>query len=235
MSRIIHKNCEKTKKNYPLFSEVKQNPIVLNWLKGSYFVTKKMDFTEHGFNHAEFVAKRAEYISSSIGLSRHNQDLSITASLCHDIGNFLSRTHHHYFGSILFFNIFQNTIDIKDLTILMQAIANHDKEEMKFTHPAQAITVIADKSDVRRQRVLESDLEKIKESIHYRVNYSTIENKLLVDKKKKTITLKLKVDKKFSKVMEYFEIFTERMNYCRVAAEYLGYKFNLVINDFKLL
>jgi len=35
--------------------------------------------------------------------------------------------------------------------------------------------------------------------------------------------------------MEYFEIFTERMAYCRRAADYFGYKFSLVINNFKLL
>ncbi len=235
MGRIIHKKCKQTAENFPIFTQVKENPIVLSWLKKSYFVTKKMDFTEHGFNHAEFVAKRAKYISSSLGLSKYNQDLSMTGALCHDIGNFLSRTHHHYFGSILFFNIFQNKIKIEDLTILMQVIANHDKEGMKFTHPASAITVIADKSDVRRERVLENDLEKIKESIHYRVNYATVDNELLIDKKKKTITLKLKIDKKFCRVMEYFEIFMDRMNYCRIAAEYLGYDFKLVINDFKLL
>jgi hypothetical protein len=117
----------------------------------------------------------------------------------------------------------------------MQAVANHDKEDMKLVHPVAAITVIADKSDVRRERVLETDLEKIQEDIHDRVNYSTIENKLTVNPQKKTITLKLKIDTNVCPVMEYFEIFTSRMNYCRISAEYLGYHFSLIINDFKLL
>ena len=117
----------------------------------------------------------------------------------------------------------------------MQAIANHDKEDMKLVHPVAAIVIIADKSDVRRERVLETDIEKIKTDIHDRVNYATIENKMTIDDKKKAITLKLKIDNKFCSIMEYFEIFTERMNYCRLSAEYLGYHFGLVINDFKLL
>lgn len=219
----------------PIFTLVQKNPMIITWLKSSYFVTKEMAFTEHGFDHAEFVSKRALHIASHLGLSKHEQDLSVAASFCHDVGNFLSRTNHHYFGSILFFNIFQNEIDSKDLTILMQSIANHDKEDMKFTHPSAAITVIADKSDVRRDRVLEGDMQKIKESIHYRVNYATVKNKLLIDNKKKKITLELKIDKNYCEVMEYFEIFTGRMNYCRIAAKYLGYSFNLVINNFKLL
>ncbi len=222
-------------KDFPIFTLVKQNPIVLTWLSNSYFITKKMSYTEHGRKHADFVAHRALKISEEMGLSKHLQDLCLTAALCHDVGNFLSRTYHHYYGSILFFNIFQNQIPIKDLTILMQAIANHDKEDMKLVHPVSAITIIVDKSDVRRDRVLEKDIIKIKEDIHDRVNYATIGNELMVNKNKKTITLKLKIDTKICKVMEYFEIFIDRMNYCRLSAEYLGYKFSLIINDFKLL
>jgi len=194
-----------------------------------------MSLTEHGLKHAEFVSLRALDIAKGIGLNAKNQDLVLSASYTHDIGNFLSRTYHHYFGSMLLFDILREKIDIKDLTIIMQAIANHDKEDMKLVHPVAAITVIADKSDVRRERVLETDLKKIQEDIHDRVNYSTIENKLTVNSQKKTITLKLKIDTNVCPVMEYFEIFTSRMNYCRISAEYLGYHFSLIINDFKLL
>lgn len=194
-----------------------------------------MSLTEHGLKHAEFVSLRALDIAKGIGLNAKNQDLVLSASYTHDIGNFLSRTYHHYFGSMLLFDILREKIDIKDLTIIMQAIANHDKEDMKLVHPVAAITVIADKTDVRRERVLETDLKKIQEDIHDRVNYSTIENKLTVNSQKKTITLKLKIDTNVCPVMEYFEIFTSRMNYCRISAEYLGYHFSLIINDFKLL
>lgn len=220
---------------YPIFEQIKSNDIISAWLRNSYFITKEMSLTEHGLKHAEFVSLRALDIAKGIGLNAKNQDLVLSASYTHDIGNFLSRTYHHYFGSMLLFDILREKIDIKDLTIIMQAIANHDKEDMKLVHPVAAITVIADKSDVRRERVLETDLEKIQEDIHDRVNYSTIENKLTVNSQKKTITLKLKIDTNVCPIMEYFEIFTSRMNYCRISAEYLGYHFSLIINDFKLL
>ncbi|HRZ29595.1 MAG TPA: HD domain-containing protein [Candidatus Paceibacterota bacterium] len=194
-----------------------------------------MSLTEHGLKHAEFVSNRALEIAKSIGLNAKHQDLILVASYTHDIGNFLSRTYHHYLGSMFLFEIFKEKIDIKDLTIIMQAVANHDKEEMKLVHPVSAVIVIADKSDVRRERVLEKDGQKIQADIHDRVNYATIENKILISIDKKTITLKLKIDTKVCPIMEYFEIFTTRMNYCRLSAEYLGYHFSLIINNFKLL
>ena len=97
------------------------------------------------------------------------------------------------------------------------------------------MAVLADKSDVHRSRVTVKKMKKIKDDIHDRVNYATNQSFINADRKKKTITLTLKIDTKFVPVMEYFEIFTDRMVYCRQAAKYLGYKFHLIINRFKLL
>jgi uncharacterized protein len=221
--------------NFPMFNIIKENEIIKTWLCNSYHITKEMSLTEHGLKHAEFVSQRALEIAKKLNLDKRNQDLSLSAAYTHDIGNFLSRTYHHYFGSMLLFDILKDKINIKDLTIIMQAVANHDKEDMKLVHPVSAITIIADKSDVRRERVLEHDIKKIKEDIHDRVNYATIDNKLTIDFSNKTITLKLKIDTNVCPIMEYFEIFTARMNYCRLSAEYLGYHFSLIINNFKLL
>jgi len=61
------------------------------------------------------------------------------------------------------------------------------------------------------------------------------QSKISIDKKQKRITLTLTIDTKITPIMEYFEIFTQRMVYCRKAANYLGYNFGLEINNFKLL
>src|SRR3989338_9045320 len=106
---------------------------------------------------------------------------------------------------------------------------------MNFTHNISAILVLADKSDVDRSRVTEKSIEKIKEDIHDRVNYAARESEIVVDKQKKKITLALKIDTNFCPVIEYFEVFTERMVFCRKAAQFLGYDFGLVINKFRLL
>ena len=117
----------------------------------------------------------------------------------------------------------------------MQAITFHDRSEMVLSSPISAITIIADKSDVRRSRVTETKMQKIRDDIHDRVNYATKKSNIRIDKKKKTVTLVLKIDTNFVPVIEYFEIFTDRMVYCRKAANFLHYKFGLVINNFKLL
>jgi len=162
-------------------------------------------------------------------------ELAGIAGFCHDMGNFMTRTYHHYYGALLFHQIFQNDFSPKELSWIMQAIVNHDKYTMKLTNPISAIVVIADKSDVSRSRVKIFSLDELKVDIHDRVNYAATSSGLKIDRIKKKIVLTIKIDRKYVPIMEYFEIFTERMAYCRQAADYLGYKFSLVINNFKLL
>ena len=216
-------------------SQVKQNPQILEFIHQTEIALAVSGFTEHGLNHSNLVAARARTVAKEIGLTKRQQELSAIAGFCHDMGNFLSRTYHHYLGAILFHQVFHEVADPKDLSLIMQAIANHDKEEMKFSNPISAVLVLADKSDVRRQRVIVRELDKIKADIHDRVNYATKTSKLGINKRRKRITLTLKINTNFVPVMDYFEIFTERMVYCREAAKYLGYQFGLVINNFKLL
>jgi len=49
------------------------------------------------------------------------------------------------------------------------------------------------------------------------------------------VKLKLAVDTHFSSVMDYFEIFMNRMILCRKAAETLGLQFKLIINEQQLI
>jgi len=217
------------------FTKVKNNSQILEFIKQSEKALKNEGYTNHGLLHTQLVADRARTIAKEIGLSIEEQEMAAISGFCHDMGNFLSRSHHHYFGALLFYQVFKDEFPIVQLSIIMQAIAVHDKEEMNFSHPLSALLVIADKSDVRKERVDSKNLKEIEKDIHDRVNYATYWSKLKIDKNKKKIILTLKIDTKFVSIMEYFEIFTERMVYCRKAAKYLGYKFGLVINDFKLL
>jgi len=216
-------------------AKVNNNSEILEFIKRSEIVLKEASYTEHGLPHAQLVSDRARNLAKEIGLAKKEQELAAVSAFCHDMGNFLSRTKHHYFGALLFHQIFQRQFPIGETSIVMEAIANHDKEELKFANPISAILVIADKSDVRRSRVYDGRIEEIKNDIHDKVNYATTLSRLKIGKKTKAITLTLEIDTDFVPVMEYFEIFTERMVYCRKAAEYLGYHFGLVINNFKLL
>jgi uncharacterized protein len=217
------------------FEQVQNNPQVLEFIQQSDDALAASGYTEHSLSHANFVAERARIIAKKIGFSKQKQELASIAGFCHDMGNFLSRSHHHYLGALLFHQIFQQDFSPRELAIITQAISSHDKDEMKFSAPVSAIVVLADKTDVRRSRVTNKTDCRIREDIHDRVNFATTISKIKVDQKKKLITSVLKIDSNFVPIMEYFEIFTERMIYCRKAAEFLGYKFGLVINNFKLL
>jgi len=216
-------------------NDVKKDPQILNFIKQTDDALQALAYTNHGLRHTNLVADRSLAIAKAIGLSPREAELGAIAGFCHDIGNFMTRTYHHYYGALLFHQIFQGKFSPEEASTIMQAIANHDKDEMDFTHKISAILVLADKSDVSRSRVVDTSAENIKRDIHDRVNYATVESKVRVDNEKKRITLVLKIDTNFCPIIEYFEIFTDRMVFCRKAAEFLGYKFALVINTFRLL
>jgi len=216
-------------------SQVKKNPYLLEFVKQTEKRLCVLKYTNHGLDHIDLVAARARTLAKEVGLNKEDQELAAIAAFSHDVGNFLSRTYHHYLGSMVFQQLFQKDFTPVELAKIMQAIVNHDKDEMEFTDPISAVVILADKSDVRRSRVTIRDQKFIQEDIHNRVNFATEYNKLDIETRAKRIVLRLKIDVKFVPIMEYFEIFTERMVYCRKAAQCLGYKFGLVINDFKLL
>lgn len=217
------------------FDDVKNNPYVLEFIKQTDMALDSIGYTDHGMRHAELVAKRARELAMDIGLNERDQELSAMAGFCHDMGNFLSRTNHHYWAALLFSQIFMSRAEPSELSVLIQAISNHDREEMRFTNKISAVTVLADKSDVHQSRVKQTDLKKIEDDLHDRVNYAVEKSEIKVDGKKKEINLVIKINTNLCPIMEYFAIFTQRMMYCREAADSLGYSFGLEINHFNLL
>lgn len=210
--------------------KIKENEYLQEFIEQSNEATLAQGYNEHGLRHITVVSNRARKIAQGIKLSDKKQELASIAAYCHDMGNFLTRTNHHYFGATLFMQLFKDNFTPKDLAIIMQAISNHDKNEMKFSNKVAAIVVLADKSDVHFTRVD----KRTRNDTHRRVNLATKESKIEVNDDKKKIILTLKIIDTVD-IMEYFEIFTARMAYCRQAAEYLGYDFDLIINDFKLM
>ena len=215
--------------------EVQKNAYILKFIEESQRALSFYHYTDHGLDHVSLVAKRAKSLARKIGFSKEEQELCAIAGFCHDMGNFLDRKDHEYWGALLFQNVFQEKMEPKDLVAVMQAIANHDNYYAKVLSPISAIVILADKSDVRRSRVVIQNKALIEKDIHNRVNFAVTDNKFLVNPKEEKITLKLKIDTDFVPVMEYFEIFTQRMVQCRKAAKFLGYRFCLIINNFKLL
>jgi len=227
----INKNM---KKNITL-EDVRSDPQVDEYIKRSTEFLRLYHYTDHGIDHSNLVSERARYLAKEIGLSEKEQELVSIASYVHDMGNFLDRKNHEYWGALMFHSIFQERLPAEDMATIMQAIATHDNYRAQIVNAVAAVGMIADKSDVRRSRVIEKDKAQIARDIHNRVNFAATNNRFEANKETKKITLTLKIDTSFVPVMEYFEIFTYRMVQCRKAAQFLGYKFELVINDFKLL
>ena len=211
---------------------VKKDTRINSFISQTEKYLTALKYTDHGKRHSDIVSDRAKKIARKMNLNKTNQELAAISGWCHDIGNFLGRTQHHYWGAMLFSQCYINNIDNPDdVSKITQAIVSHDKDDLKIVDKITACLIIADKSDVHRSRVINKSKENIKKDIHDRVNYAVTDNKLIIDNKKKTISLVLTLDTKITDLMDYFSIFVERMNYCQTAANYLNYKFKLKINN----
>lgn len=217
-------------------TNIKQDPQVDEFISQTDKKLDDMKYSDHGRRHANIVADRAMMIARKVGFKEEEVEYAGIAGYCHDMANFFDRRLHHYWGGLFLHQVLSSqTEDIEGLVAIVQAIANHDKDETRLTNNISGALIIADKSDVHKDRVKESDKQKIKEDTHQRVNYSIKRNDLDVNEDTKVITLLLKLDTKVTPIIDYFQIFLQRMIYCRKSADYLGYKFKLLINDFEVM
>ena len=193
-----------------------------------------LGFTEHSFAHVMLVAETAGYILKTMGHDDRTVELGKIAGYLHDIGNLVNRKDHAQSGAVMAWSILNDMkCDPAEMATIVTAIGNHDEGTGVPVNTVAAAMILADKSDVRRSRVRNTDISKF--DIHDRVNYSVIESSLKINDEKTSVTLELTVDTEFGSVMDYFEIFLTRMILCRKAAEKLGLQFKLVINNQPLI
>lgn len=191
-------------------------------------------YTEHSFRHVGLVSKSAGDILTSLGYDEREVELARMAGYIHDIGNAVNRADHAHSGAIMAYNILTKLgMDCKEAAEIMLAVGNHDEGTGNAVSNISAALILADKSDVHRSRVKNKDFATF--DIHDRVNYAVENADIKIDSEKKTATLELNIDTKICPVMDYFEIFLARMSMCRRAADFLGLKFQLVINGTYLL
>ena len=193
-----------------------------------------LGFTDHSKAHCALVADRAAYILNTLGFSPKEQELARIAGFMHDIGNAVNRKHHAEWGAIMARDILKKyDISLTDAITVISAIGHHDESTGGAMDPVSAALILADKSDVRRNRVRTQ--EKAKFDIHDRVNYAVTGHNLKVNAEEKKISLNLQIDENICTMYEYFDIFLGRMMMCRSAAEMLGTKFRLTVNGGKVL
>lgn len=216
------------------YKEIKKNKEVLALLQKGNDNLGRLGFTDHSEAHCTLVAERAAYILKKFGFSEREIELVKIAGFMHDIGNAVNRSRHAEYGALLARDILKDCdLSLEDRITIVSAIANHDESTGGAVDPISAALIIADKTDVRRNRV--RDKEKAAYDKHDRVNYAVTEAKLKVNQDKGQIALNLQIDEKICTMYEYFDIFLGRMIMCRGAAEILGAKFKLTANGSKIL
>ena len=216
------------------YEDIKSNTNIRTYIKKADEALNAIGYTEHSFAHVTKVAETAGDILKRTGHSEHEIELAKIAGFMHDIGNLVNRSEHSQSGAIMAFRILDNLdMPAEDIATVVTAIGNHDEGTGIPVDDVSAALILADKTDVRRSRVRNS--EEISADIHDRVNYSVTSSSLDIDNNLKTITLVLDIDTTLGSVMDYFEIFLTRMLMCRKAAEKLGYGFKLIINNQPLI
>ena len=216
------------------YNDIKENPDIREYIVAADASLSALGYTEHSFAHVGKVAEDAAFILTSLGYPERTVELARIAAHLHDIGNLVNRVEHSQSGAVMAFRILDKLgMSASEIATVVTAIGNHDEGTGVAVNPVAAALIIADKSDVRRSRVRNSDTASF--DIHDRVNWSATESHLSLSEDKKVITLNLTIDSSVSSVMDYFEIFLGRMIMCRKAAESIGLCFSLVINGQKLL
>lgn len=216
------------------YNEIKKNKAIKDYITAADASLAALGFTEHSFAHVTAVAEKAGYILETLGYDNRTVELVKIAGYLHDIGNLVNRIEHSQSGAVMAFRILDNLgFDSEEIADIVTAIGNHDEGTGVPVSEFAAALILADKSDVRRNRV--RNIEEKNFDIHDRVNYSVTSADLNIGEDKKAITLTLAIDTKYGSVMDYFEIFMARMLLCRKAAEKLGLQFKLVINNQILL
>lgn len=222
------------------YKYIKQNKEVQTYINHADAALSSIGFTEHSNAHVERAAFTANMILSELGYPERDCELAQIAAYMHDIGNVVNRVDHAQSGAIMAFHILEGMgMPAEEICIIISAIGNHDEHTAAPVNHIAAAVIISDKTDVRRSRVRGAKdydgVESVINDVHDRVNYACEQSRVYFSDDKTAIILDLTIDLRISSIMEYFEIFMDRMILCRKAAKTLGVEFRLVINNQKVM
>lgn len=214
--------------------DVKKNEEVQALIEGTQKQLNVLGFTEHSKRHISIVSQRAADILRTFGYGEDRIELAKIAGYLHDIGNCVNRVDHAQSGALLAYQILKNMgMNYHDCIEIMMAIGNHDEQTGTAVSDISAALILADKSDVHRDRVMNTNIATFGK--HDKVNYAVTDTKLEIDAQNKKVILSINIDTNICPVLDYFEIFMDRTMMSKYAAKYLGIWFELVINQTKLL
>ncbi|MFR2534677.1 MAG: HD domain-containing protein [Clostridia bacterium] len=214
--------------------DIKNNLEIQQLVTSAQKQMNALGYTEHSVRHISIVSSRARRILEVLGYPEERIELAKIAGYMHDIGNSVNRVDHAHSGAILAYEILKDMgMDAQKRTEIMMAIGNHDEQTGTAVSDISAALILADKSDVHRDRVVNTNMSTFDK--HDKVNYAVTSADFMIDKETKTVTLDLSIDTKICPVLDYFEIFMDRTMMSKYAAKYLNIWFELKINGTKLL
>lgn len=214
--------------------EIFGNPEVRSYILCGNDCMGAIGFTEHGLAHAKRSSDTARDILTSLGYPQRTCELAAIAGYLHDIGNTVNRVDHAHSGALMAFTLLNKLhMPPEEIGLICSAIGHHDEKTAFPVNPLAAALILSDKSDVRRSRVRKDAV--LEADIHDRVNFAVESSRLDIDPEKKLCIFHIEIATEICPVMEYFEIFLERMVLCRKAAQTLGLQFELIINGTRLL
>ena len=214
--------------------DIKKNPEVQQLILGAQEELNALGYTEHSFRHIGIVSKRAGDLLETLGYDARRVELARIAGYMHDIGNCVNRVGHAHTGAVLAYEILKDMgMDPKERAEIMTAIGNHDEKSGTAVSDISAALILADKSDVHRDRVVNTNLSAFDK--HDKVNYAVTNANFIISKENRKVILDLTIDTNISPVLNYFEIFMDRTMMSKHAAKFLNIWFELIINDTKLL
>lgn len=216
------------------FGEILENAEIRAYIEKGNENLGVLGFTEHARAHAMRAGGVAAGILGKLGYGEKEQELARIAGYMHDIGNCVNRNDHAHTGAIMAMTILRGMGMIyEDIAVVIAAIGNHDEKTGTPVDAVSAALILADKGDVRRSRVRAQRQSEF--DIHDRVNFAAVKSSLRTDAEAKVITMEVELDEGWCSVLDYFEIFTERMIMCRRAAAKLGCRFSIVANGGRVL
>ena len=215
------------------YETVKQSVEIRTYITQADASLLALGYTEHSFAHVTRCAVVAGDLLQELGYDAHTVELCRIAAFMHDIGNTVNRVAHAQSGALMAFRLLEELgMAPEEVATVVAAIGNHDEGTAQPVNPASAALILADKSDVRRNRVRGPVRHH---EIHDRVNYAVTNSSLQLSEDRSVILLRLELDSAISDVMDYFEIFMQRMVLCKKAANFLKLRFHLEINGVLLV
>ena len=216
------------------FEDVKNSEEIKELILGAQRQMDALGYTEHSIRHISIVSEGAARVLETLGYPQERIELARIAGYLHDIGNGINRIDHAHSGAILAYQLLKEMgMDVKSRTEIMMAIGNHDEQTGTAVSDISAALILADKSDVHRDRVSNPNMSSFDK--HDKVNYAVTNANFQILKEERKVILDLTIDTEISPVLDYFEIFMDRTMMSKYAAKYLGIWFELIMNGTKLL